>query len=496
MKLFLIVLFIFAIIFFYEESFGFFHDEIYAEELTPNLIDSNFEIQVIQTGLNFPTKITFVDKDTILIAQRTDGQVVVIKNFQLIEKAALDLNVESGHERGLIGLTSSKFNDKTFVFVYYTESAKKYDTNIPCDEKNNNLGNKLVRYVWDGSTLIEPKLLLYPLNYTKKFHSGGAMTTLENQLYIIIGDNLNENGFLTNTQSNERHYDRGVLFRIDFEGNAFPNNPFPESDLSKYYAFGIRNGYGLTVDPVTQNIWDTENGPEDFDEINLVFSGFNSGWKQIMGPKMDDLAAFPNLTKLDGSEYSDPEFSWKTSIGVTEIEFLKSEKYGTELANDVFVGDVRGRLYHFNLNEDRTSFVFSDPMLDDLVADSQNETSSIIFGTNLGIITDIKTGPDGFLYIISMIEGRGWEQFAGNYKNPDLKKQGSMQGVIFRIIPKSLDWNEIKNLPPKAQIQNGVLPSDLNCKIGLQLVFKKTNNSPACVRIETAEKLIERGWSS
>lgn len=495
MKLFFIIVFIFAICFFYEEAFGDNHEEIYTDELAPNLIESNFQIQIIQTGLNFPTKITFVDKDTMLIAQRTDGQILVLKNFQLIEKAVLDLNVESGNERGLIGLTSSKFNDKTFVFVYYTESAKKYDSNIPGDKKNYNLGNKLVRYTWDGSTLIEPKLLLHPLNYTKKFHSGGAMTTLENQLHLIVGDNLNENGFLTNTQSSEMNYDRGVLFRIDFEGNAFPTNPFSESDLSKYYAFGIRNGYGLTVDPVTKNIWDTENGPADFDEINLVFSGFNSGWKEIMGPKRDALSANLNLTKLEGSEYSDPEFSWKMAIGVTEIEFLKSERYGMELENDVFVGDVRGRLYHFNLNENRTSFIFSDPNLDDLMADNQNETSSIIFGTNLGIITDIKTGPDGFLYIVSMVEGRGWEQFTSNNKDGDLKKQGSLQGVIYRIMPKSLDWNEIKTLPPKAQIQNGVLPSDLICKIEFHLVFKKTDNSPACVRQESVGKLIERGWS-
>lgn len=66
--------------------------------------------------------------------------------------------------------------------------------------------------------------------------------------------------------------------------------------------------------------------------------------------------------------------------------------------------------------------------------------------------------------------------------------------VWYRIIPKSLDWNEIKTLPPKAQIQEGILPSDLTCKMGPHLAFKKTDNSPACIRPETTEKLIERGW--
>ena len=71
-------------------------------------------------------------------------------------------------------------------------------------------------------------------------------------------------------------------------GKAPPDNPFFNSGLSKnaqkYYAYGIRNSFGLAIDPLTGSLWDTENGDTDYDEINFVPSGFNSGWKKIMGP--------------------------------------------------------------------------------------------------------------------------------------------------------------------------------------------------------------------
>ena len=58
-------------------------------------------------------------------------------------------------------------------------------------------------------------------------------------------------------------------------GNTYP--------LNLYYAYGIRNSFGFDFDPVTGNIWDTENGPGEGDEINLVEPGFNSGWHEVHG---------------------------------------------------------------------------------------------------------------------------------------------------------------------------------------------------------------------
>ena len=110
-----------------------------------------------------------------------------------------------------------------------------------------------------------------------------------------------------------------------------------------------------------------------------------------------------------GAHYSDPVFSWKNSIGVTDIEFFNSYKLGTKYTNNLFAGDINnGNLYFFKVNDDRTGLNFEDVpgIVNDLIADNQEEVDEVILGTGFGGITDIETGPDGNLYILSYQDGR------------------------------------------------------------------------------------------
>jgi glucose/arabinose dehydrogenase len=162
----------------------------------------------------------------------------------------------------------------------------------------------------------------------------------------------------------------------------------------------------MNFDPVTGNLWDTENGPTYGDEINLVQPGFNSGFPQIQGGLAsakynahvninNDLENFGGLGK-----YSDPKFVWGTTVGVTAIKFLNSTKLGEQYENDMFVGDINnGRIYHFKLNQDRTDLKL-DEVLADRVANDPNELRSVIFGTGFRSISDIEVGPDGYLYVL------------------------------------------------------------------------------------------------
>ena len=177
----------------------------------------------------------------------------------------------------------------------------------------------------------------------------------------------------------------------------------PIDPPGEYYAIGIRNGYGLNFDPVTEILWDTENGPESFDEINLVKKNFNSGWDKIQGPAK---SGQEKLVESEKYNYSDPEFSWEKTVGVTAIHFIQSPLF-KEYHNSVFVGDFHnGILYKFNLNVNRDGFVFVDEALTDLVLNVEDEVTEIIFGTGFSGITDIKQGPDGLIYIVSIGDGK------------------------------------------------------------------------------------------
>jgi aldose sugar dehydrogenase len=72
-------------------------------------------------------------------------------------------------------------------------------------------------------------------------------------------------------------------YRIDLHsGSAAVDTPFVGSDIpniDKTFAYDIRNSFSLVVNPITGGVCDTGNGPSCFDEINLIDSGFYSGWR-------------------------------------------------------------------------------------------------------------------------------------------------------------------------------------------------------------------------
>jgi glucose/arabinose dehydrogenase len=194
------------------------------------------------------------------------------------------------------------------------------------------------------------------------------------------------------------------------------NNPFI-NDLNlamhKYYAYGIRNSFGLAFDPITSNLWQTENGPDVYDEINVVKPGFNSGWIKVMGPlsRNSGVNTADQLVNFPGSHYTDPVFSWKNPIAVTGIEFMKSSVLGEKYRNNIFVADYNnGNLYYFEVNNTRTGIKLDSGQekagLSGLVVDDDNQLSAVTFGTGFGAISDLKTGPnDGFLYVLSINDG-------------------------------------------------------------------------------------------
>ena len=128
----------------------------------------------------------------------------------------------------------------------------------------------------------------------------------------------------------------------------------------------------MDFDPVTGNLWDTENGPDYGDEINLVQPGFNSGWIKVMGiwivngPLPGPVAENPtkNLINFDGRGiYRSPEFAWKQPVGPTALKFLNSDKLGKQYENTMFVGNVNtGELYNFKLNQARSGLLLSGPL--------------------------------------------------------------------------------------------------------------------------------------
>jgi aldose sugar dehydrogenase len=393
----------------------------------PSLVFPNDHLKVntIIDTLSSPTSMAFIDNNSILVLERS-GNVRLISDGILHDKPVLKVSVNTEGERGLLGIAttydtqfgnyelvaenepgSGYSNRKSeFVFLYFTEA-----------QDNEPLRNRIYRYEWDGHNLTNPSLMLDLPALPGPYHDGGKLVIgPDNKLYTVIGDLNSVAGPYQNLRTAGNQYnDTSVILRIPLD-NASYNKVLTTdvgSNNSQYHlAYGIRNSFGLTFDPLTDNLWDTENGEDNYDEINLVKPGFNSGWYKVTGPISRTNLTENELVQFNGSSYSDPEFSWYMPIGVTDLEFFNSDKLGDKYENNIFVGDINnGKIYFFELDENRTGVKISDDHksggdLGDLVADNDEEVSRVTFGNGFDRITDIETGPDGLLYILSYEGGR------------------------------------------------------------------------------------------
>ena len=145
------------------------------------------------------------------------------------------------------------------------------------------MGNRLYRYELVDNKLVNPKLLLDLPAVPGAQHSGGVVLIgPDKNVYLIIGT-VDHSTEAENTAGEEADGTGGIL-RVTQDGKPVGNGILGKTNpLNLYYAYGIRNGYGMDFDPVTGNLWDTENGVACCDEVNLVKPGFNSGWDKVQG---------------------------------------------------------------------------------------------------------------------------------------------------------------------------------------------------------------------
>ena len=443
-------------------------------ERIPSVADSNLKVELVVGGLEIPTTMAFLGPDDFIVLEKDKGTVLRVLNGIISSKPLLDVNVATSVERGMLGVAVSKNASKTFVFLYYTEIHGKDSDDRRGSQPE---ANRVYRYEFVRNELVNPVLLLdLPANPGPRHNGGVIVIGPDNNLYIAIGDvdaSFKEPKIRTMTQN----FGDGIIadgrsgiLRVTQDGKpvgeGILGNPPP---LNLYYAYGIRNSFGLGFDPVTNNLWETENGPVHGDEINLVFPGFNSGWHKMYGFSYSQQQFdTSNLVTFDGKgKYSEPKLVWGRTAGLTSLIFLNTDKLGNQYRNDMFVADVHnGRIYQFNLNADRTELVLPDPFASKFFTSYYAPgVEEILFGEGFGGITDLTVGPDGYLYVVSI-----------------------GQGKVFRILPNPSLTNNIDDLQSEELKQNK--SSNLSETEDIE-----TNNSELLISIVPLKDPVARGES-
>jgi glucose/arabinose dehydrogenase len=363
--------------------------------------------------------------------------------------------------------------------VFWSEARSGVDNNALDGVRL--LGNRIDRFEWDDGRLEFDrniaKFRAFQMDANQPLrgnHNGGVIEFgPDGKLYAVVGDtgrrgqtqNLANGPFTPpapddqfgGPEPDDAHL-TGSIVRLNDDGSAPRDNPFWRlgrttggevgDNLQKLFAYGIRNSFGLTFDPRSGDLWEQENGDDSFSELNRVTPGMNSGWVQIMGPasrvaQFKEIETSPQfnglqqvrwaptniadtpeqalsrLFSLPGSQFSDPELSWKFEVGPGGIGFLDSSDLGREYEDDLFTGGSTallqgGHIFRIELTGNRRAVDTDDPRLDDRVADNLakweiTESESLLFGSNFGVATDIETGADGDLYVVSSSRGSVFE---------------------------------------------------------------------------------------
>ena len=373
----------------------------------PILKSLDFHLDRIVDGLSRPTGLTFLGPDDFLVIEEDTGKVKRVVDGE-ISQTVLDLDVSTDDSRGLIGIDSYQNGSKTFVFLYYAESSSSRD------DEGDPLGNRLYRYELadDKDSLINPKLLLdLPAGTGSMDNGGPVLVGPDNYLYLVIGQIQDDNGEGHSTKA--QNFEKGPdadgtsgVHRITQDGEIVaPGILDLASGMKSYFAYGIRNSFGMDFDPLTGKLWISENGVRTNDEINLIESGFNGGWRDLTGIAPSGFN-YSGLVSFSGTgKYSDPKFVWNQTVAPTALLFFNSDRFGPGYKNDMFVGDYAfGRIYHFELDQERTGLRLNGTLADK-VANSDSELQSTIFGEGFGVPTDLEIGPDGMLYVTSLRDG-------------------------------------------------------------------------------------------
>ncbi|MQB01004.1 MAG: hypothetical protein GEU78_12040 [Actinobacteria bacterium] len=278
------------------------------------------QAQTIVSGLDFPTGIAFHSDGRMFVNERP-GRIRVFENGRLADAPVAEIPTITQGETGLLGIALSP--DEGSLFVFATEADGSANT------------------VWRVSVESgETERLIEDLP-ASLYHNGGGVAFDEDGMLLVSNGESHESG-----RSQDPSVLGGKVYRFGpGDGQPVGDNPF---EGNAAYAIGLRNPYGLTVDPVSGDAFVTENGPESFDEVNRVGSGWNLGWPDVSGPRDGGDPAGPG-------EYHDPVASYEQIVVPTGLAFADPADAQERFAGNLFFGTYGEQTIHrLVLNQDRT----------------------------------------------------------------------------------------------------------------------------------------------
>jgi len=330
---------------------------------------------IVDQGLQVPWSFVFLPDGRILLTERK-GQLRIIDQGKLIEQplSGVPATIEAG-EGGMMSLALDPHYEQTgWIYLAFSDPGPG-DTAMTKIVRGKIHGNQFTNI----ETIFSIPMEKYPHGYVG---FGCRMEFLGEYLYFTIGDR----GLHKDAQNLDSPY--GKTHRVFADGKIPADNPFAQTPgaFPSIWSYGHRNSQGLAFDPRTHALWETEHGPRGGDELNYIEAGKNYGWPVITFGINYDGSAISDKTEAEGMEQ--PILHWTPSIATSQIAFYTGDRF-KGWKNHLLLGSLaQQRFIRYEI--DGRKIVHEEELF-----------------KNLGRIRDIRTGPDGLIYIaIEQLRGQ------------------------------------------------------------------------------------------
>ena len=308
------------------------------------------------------------------------GKIGIYSNGKITELSGLPTDINTDSQGGLLDIClHPDYAKNGWIYASYSSS----------------VGGKgqinLIRFKVDGNSIknIENLFKTSATNQWKGHYGSRIVFDKNGFLFLSIGEGGSttyggENSPNLNAQNVKEAW--GKIHRMTDTGKVPSDNPILAGNTSPttVYSYGHRNPQGLVLNTDTGEIWETEHGPKDGDELNLIQKGKNYGWPLVSWGVNYDGVKISDSHNRTGIE--NPKSYWTPSIGACGLAYISSTKYGSWKGSYIAGGLALRNLSRVEIN-------------------GSNVKSTTII-ENAGRVRDVKMGPDGYLYLSVESPGR------------------------------------------------------------------------------------------
>jgi len=331
-----------------------------------------FRVVTVVEGLAHPWGMAFLPSGEILVTERP-GRLRIVRNGALVPEPVAGVpQVRAQGQGGLLDVAvHPEFASNRLVYLSYAKPGADGGTTA------------VARGRWEGDRLADVEEIFEARAWGGSGAHFGSRLAFDarGHLYITIGDRGDSPGRGEAHRSQNLGDHAGTTIRLHDDGRVPQDNPFVgrSGALPEIYTYGNRNAQGMAIHPQTGAVWQNEHGPRGGDEINLIRPGLNYGWPLVTGGVNYDGSPITDRREMDGIE--PPVVEWTPSIAPSGMTFYDGDRFPAWRGH-AFVGALAGQhLRRVHLDGERA--VSQESMLE-----------------GAGRIRDVRTGPDGFLYLL------------------------------------------------------------------------------------------------